>query len=456
MALRYFTPPKNAIIIQPQPGPQTQFLSTSADIAVYGGAAGGGKSYALLMEGARHINVPDYGGLIFRRTFTQIEIIGGLLDTAKKVYEPIGGVLVDNEFRFPAKSVVKFAHMEHEKTRLSYQGAQIPYIGFDELTHFSWEMFTYLLSRSRTVLPVRPVVRGTCNPDPDHWLRRFLAWWIDEDTGFAIHERSGIIRYFIIANNEVVWGDSPDDFVGRGYDPIEYIPKSFTFIPSSLDDNQILMKADPGYRANLMSQPRHVRDQLLYGNWNARPSAGSFFRKAQFEVLPAVPPGARRQVRAWDLAATAGGGDWTVGVKMSKLYDGRFVVEDVYREQIGAAKVKQTINNLASQDGVETWVRLPQDPGQAGKSQALDLTRGLGGYRVQVKTVSGSKATRAMPVSSQAEVGNIAIVRGPWNDAFLRELENFTGSGKNETDDQVDAFSDAFDSLNSAKTGGVF
>ena len=136
--------------IRPQPGAQERFLSSVADIAIYGGAAGGGKSFALLMEPLRHIGNKHFGGVIFRRTSPQITNEVALWDEAGKLYplvygEPRIGSL---EYRFPIGASVSFRHLQHEDTIYDWQGAQVPFIGFDELTHFTKRQFFYMLSRN--------------------------------------------------------------------------------------------------------------------------------------------------------------------------------------------------------------------------------------------------------------------------------------------------------------------
>src|SRR5688572_22738751 len=121
---------------RPQPGPQTDFLSSSADIVIYGGAAGGGKTAGILMEAARHVDNKNYGGVIFRRTSPQITNQGGLWDESQVFYgdvpgaKPTQGKLL---WTFKSGAKVAFRHMQHEKDMLTWQGSQVPFIGFDEL-----------------------------------------------------------------------------------------------------------------------------------------------------------------------------------------------------------------------------------------------------------------------------------------------------------------------------------
>jgi predicted phage terminase large subunit-like protein len=435
--------------IAPQPGPQEAFLSTPADIAIMGGAAGGGKTWALLLEPLRHAHNGQFGAVIFRRTSPQITAEGGMWDEAGDLYPEFGAVSRQSPhmyFGFPSGAKVQFAHLQHETDKESWKGAQIPLICFDQLEDFTEGQFFYLLSRNRSTCGVRPYVRGTCNPDADSWLATFLAWWIDQETGYPIPERSGVIRWMVRISDTIVWGNDPKTLAAEFP---ETIPKSVTFIPAKLEDNPALEEADPGYRANLMALPLVERERLLGGNWKIRPKAGLYFRRGWFDVVNVAPAGCQ-WVRAWDLAATTkktkkDDPDWTAAVKLGRdPITGQLYVGHVERSRSSPRKVKKSMRAMAEQDGVSCRIRIPQDPGQAGKAQIQDLTAWLSGYVVRSRPVTGDKVTRAAPFSSQCEAGNVSIVRGAWNDDFLTELEGFP---EREHDDQVDAASDAFDEL---------
>lgn len=440
--------------IGPQQGPQTHFLECDADVVFYGGAAGGGKTYALLLEPLYDVSNSKFGAVIFRRTTKQVRSEGGLWDTATELYSSIGADLNQAELKatFPSGAKVTFAHMEHDKNRYDWQGSQIPLICFDEITHFTWKQVSYMFSRNRSTSGAKARIRGTCNPDPDHWIRGFIDWWIGKD-GYAIPERSGVIRYFIINGDDITWADSEKELLNNHPG---CLPKSFTFIKSSLDDNKILVDADPSYRANLEAMNRVEREQLLGGNWNIRPSAGMYFRRSYFEIVDAVPAGGDT-VRAWDQAATKPTAenpdpDWTVGLKMNKV-EGIYYIEHVERFRDSPGQVDQSIKNTAISDGKSVTVRLAQDPGQAGKSQASQQVKMLAGFNVKTKPVTGDKVTRAKPLSSQAEAGNVKLLRGPWNEAFITESEAFS-DGAHE--DQVDAAADAFDELTNLTPAPIF
>lgn len=190
------------------------------------------------------------------------------------------------------------------------------------------------------------------------------------------------------------------------------------------------------------------------GQYGQSPSsaAGNIFRPDSIPVVGAVPNGTEF-CRAWDLASTIDG-DWTVGVKLGKTPDGRFFIADIVRLRGTPDEVTAALINTAARDGTDCIIRLPQDPGQAGKSQVLHLTRALAGFTVRSKPVTGDKIKRAEPCAAQANVGNILMLKAPWNDALIGEMRMFPNSAY---DDQIDALSDAFDELATGIPGaGMF
>ncbi len=176
------------------------------------------------------------------------------------------------------------------------------------------------------------------------------------------------------------------------------------------------------------------------------PQEGSFFKPDQMPVFEAIPFGTRF-LRGWDLAATNDDGDWTVGGKVGLMPDGRFLIADIKRLQGSPDEVEAAIVNTAAADGKPVTVGLPQDPGQAGKAQVAYLTKRLAGYTVSSSPESGDKQTRAEPLASQVNVGNVAMLRAEWNDKLTSEMRVFPNG---TFDDQVDALARAFNELNGA------
>jgi predicted phage terminase large subunit-like protein len=177
---------------------------------------------------------------------------------------------------------------------------------------------------------------------------------------------------------------------------------------------------------------------------NPTPREGAFFKVSKFGDFLAAAPTNLRTCRGWDLAATPGGGDWTAGVKIGVDAAGVWYVLDVERGQYATDDRNAVMRQTASLDGPGCRIRLAQDPGQAGVDQAQALVRMLAGYTAKAERVTGSKTARADAFSAQVNAGNVRLVRGDWNKAFVEELRQFP-MGKN--DDQVDAVSDAFEEL---------
>ena len=443
-------------VLKPQQGPQTNFLSTSADIAIYGGAAGGGKSYGLLLDLLRYKNVPGFNAMVFRRNYNQIMAPGGLWETSLLMYSGIRGAVPlltpKRHWIFGGKAKLFFDYIARDADVLSWQGSQICMIGFDELTHFSEYQFFYMLSRNRSACGVKPYVRATCNPDVDSWVAHFIEWWIGQDTGYAIPERSGKLRYFFRSDGEITWGDSVDELAEKFAGIEEFKPelcKSVTFIASSVYDNKALLDINPTYLANLYGLSLVEKERLLKGNWKIRPAAGLYFRRDQVRIVETVPDKIVCIARAWDLAATeiTSGNkdpDRTAGVLMARMKNGQYIVLHVRRMAANAAMVRDVVRSTAGTDRDEykcLTISIPQDPGQAGKEQAQSYARELAGFVVKTNTVAGNKVTRAEPFAAQWQRGNVLLLKGDWNEAYMNELEGFPDAVH---DDMVDASSDAF------------
>jgi predicted phage terminase large subunit-like protein len=177
------------------------------------------------------------------------------------------------------------------------------------------------------------------------------------------------------------------------------------------------------------------------------PDGMQMFARHWFKQLEAEPP-LKRKVRAWDLAATEveknKDPDYTVGALVGVTADNQTVISQIVRDRKSPLATEKLILSVADYDTKATEIVIEQEPGAAAKIYCADLVRKLSGYTVRVRPADGSKAERASPLSSMVEAGNVAIVKSPWNKAFLDEAEQFP-TGKH--DDQVDAVSLAFNHL---------
>jgi predicted phage terminase large subunit-like protein len=381
---------------------------------LYGGAAGGGKSDFLLMAALQFIDQPGYSAIIFRRTFPQLAAPeDGLLARAQEWLAPdpqfdgldtIHGM--PTRWKFKGGGTLSFSHLQHEKSKFDHQGPSYQYVAFDELTQFTESQYRYLSSRVRRL----------------------------EGSGIPLRMRS--------ASNP--GGDGHDWVKARLVKP-EMPTADRLFIPAKLDDNPHLDKVD--YEKTLSSLHPYERQQLLEGNWDARPP-GSRFRREWFPIVDEAPVEFRRQVRYWDLAATepkpGRDPDWTVGVKMGVTAESIFYVLDVQRFRTTPGGVDARLKQTAQIDGKAVPIKIEQEPGASGKIAAAHFIRLLAGWDVRCRPVTGDKVVRSNPVASQAEAGNVRLVRGPWNEGYLREHEMFTNGSH---DDQVDGTSGALNSL---------
>jgi predicted phage terminase large subunit-like protein len=306
-------------------------------------------------------------------------------------------------------------------------------------------------------------VRATCNPDADSWLAGFLAWWIDEGSGLAIPERAGVVRWLVRTGERLVWAEQAEQL--REQFP-DRAPKSVTFIPAKVTDNRILLEKDPGYLANLQALPPVDRGRLLEGNWKIKPEAGKVFHRSWFEVVPQAPSGGA-ECRFFDFAATAkeqrgDDPDFTAGVKVRSV-GGVFYVLDCVAQQIGPAAGDALFVNTAVQDalaakqaGAAYRIRWEQEPGASGIKDSRRLVGLLRaafakhGLPLDAQGVrpQGDKLARAKALASTAQVGDVKLVAGRWNEAWLRHMH---GQPDLPHDDIMDASAGAFNELSAGR-----
>lgn len=441
----------------PNPGPQSLLLSTSVYEVLYGGQAGGGKSEGLLMGAAAFVDEPTYRALILRRTFGDLS---QLIERSQVLYRLRGGSYNKTEhlWTFPSGATIEFGHCEHDDDRFKYQGRQYSFLGIDELTLLSKVVYTYLLSRLRSVAGLPIFVRCTANPGgPGHeWVFEHWRGWLDpRDEYQGPRAKSGEPLYYVQTDAGEQWlsgkeeanrlraefdAATPDERVSRQLSR----PLSRVFILSKLTDNPALMSGDPGYADRLAALDPVTRAQLRDGDWLVKPAAGIYFKRPWFKAPTTLDADVVARCRAWDLGSTVDG-DWTIGVLMAKTRTGGYVVEDIKRIRARPAERDALILKTTQGDGRSVKALLPQDPGAAGVSQRDAHAKLLAGFNVRFIRPTGSKVTRAQPLSAQVEAGNVALAAvGPEREAFLQCLEGFP-DGRH--DDDVDAAADAFNGL---------
>ena len=239
----------NKVIWRPQPR-QAALMRRWEDEALYGGAAGGGKSDCALAEALRQIDIPHYRGLILRKTYPQLS---ELIDRSGELYKSAIKQAKYNDskhyWQFPSGAKIYFGSMQHTKDRVNYQGKRYDFIDFDELTQFTWDEYSYLFSRNRPNGPgTRCYMRAQANPGG------VGHGWVKE-------------RFITPAPPmTTMW----EDFKIRFPDGREVLKRrSRVFVPSTVFDNQELMKNDPDYITRLAALPEAERAALLYGDWNS-------------------------------------------------------------------------------------------------------------------------------------------------------------------------------------------
>ncbi len=393
---------------------QLEFLLSFKKEILYGGAAGGGKSVALLMAALMFTAEPAYRALILRRNYSQLSLPGALIDISHEWLGLTGAKWVSQEKQwvFPSGACLNFGFLDSENDKYRYQGSAFHFVGFDELTQFTESQYTYLFSRNRKIIDSRIPLRFRSTSNP----------------GGVGHE--WVKNRFITEKKQ-----------GR------------VFIPAGLEDNPHLDRQE--YEKNLDELDPVTRKQLKHGDWDIMPG-GNFFKREKFEIVDDYPKKARA-VRFWDPAGTDGlagrDPDFTAGVKICE-HKGVYWIIDVVRKQLSPPGVEGLIKQTAQLDGVHTEVFMEQEPGSSGLNTISHYARDvLKGFCFRGVKSTGSKITRAKPLMSAVENFNVKLVRGAWNREFIEECIVFPQKGFH--DDQVDAASGAFEQLGSGGSAQI-
>jgi predicted phage terminase large subunit-like protein len=393
---------------------QKVFLRTYALEGLFGGAAGGGKSSALLMSALQYVDVPNYSAILFRRTYADLALPGAIMDrfqTWISLYDDVRWNANNYTAIFPSGARLTFGYLNNQNDYLRYKGAEFQFIGMDEVTEIRENDYRYLFSRLRRPIkgelaqvPLR--MRSASNPAPNWVRQRFIV-------------------------------EGPS--TGR------------VFVPSKLHDNPGIDAES--YRQSLQELDPVERRRLEEGDWWST-SLGTMFERENFIIIdshevPAIATNARA-VRFWDLAATEPSHsnpnpDWTVGTLM--LFDGGVgYILDVRKARVKGEKVEQLIAQTAYEDGHAVAIRMEQEPGSSGKALVDQYARYVvPGYDFQGIRSTGDKITRARPFAAAVANGNIRLVRGPWLTEWMDEFASFPEAC--DHDDQVDSAVGAFTHL---------
>ena len=381
---------------------QAAFLLDWSREALYGGAAGGGKSSALLMAALQPIEVPGYAAIIFRRTLTDLKLPGGLLDRARQWIGTRARWSADEHtWTFPSGATLSFGYLDNTDDHLRYQGAEFQYIAFDELTQFRGAPLPV------PVLPAATPRRPGPAPEPRT----------------ATHA----------SRNQPGWGRSRlgPTTLHRTLDRQPNRPerRARTHLLPCAPHRQSSPRPDHLPRKPQPTRPRHPRAtpgrQLGHPPRRAPlparlvPQRTSQRDPDRRHLRPLLGPRRHRQDPGRDP-------DYTVGALVARDHDGHYHLLDIVRVQASPATVEHTVRATAETDGKHVQIHIEQEPGASGNS-LLDgyRTRVLDGYTVRADVPSGNKIVRAQPVATRAEAGDLTIVSGTWNDAFLDEAELF-------------------------------
>jgi predicted phage terminase large subunit-like protein len=394
---------------------QEWFLLRDELEVFFGGAAGGGKSFALLMAALQYCDVPGYHALLLRPTLKEFDIPEGLIEIS---HEWLAGVAHWNgsakRWTFPSGATLTFGYLANMNDIGHYKGTSLSFCGFDELTSFDERLYRTMfrvLRQSSDLLEGVPLrMRSASNPGgPGHLFVK--SRFIDPDT-----RQEGTL-----------------------------------FIPSKLQDNPYLDTAT--YIETLSYMDPVERARLIAGDWDVT-EEGTKFRREDFLIVePDEVPISRRAVRYWDLAATEPSPsntdpDWTVGLLLEVDDRGLFTIRDIARGRWSDDKVEEVVHNTAKRDGHAISVWIEQEPGSSGKLLLSHFKRKvLQGYACHAGLTRGKeKEVRARPVAAAVANHLVRLVRCPNFQEFLDECALF-GSTAAAHDDCVDALSGAHTAL---------
>ena len=423
----------------PHAGVQTAFLACGAFEACAGGTVGAGKTSSLLAGPLRYVHRDGFAGLILRRNYTELTKADGLIERAWNFYPRVGGQAHNGglSWTWPGGGRVDLAGMDRAEDRFKFDGSAYQFVAFDELQTFEEIQYTYLPSRMRqndrimaTGEPIPLRIRSSATPGGighDWVVDRFSPWIRAGDPeyhGITIEDGAWLwYRHDPDVDAQVICEEGHPDAQSRVFFATEMLTEYVG------DD----------YMRGLDSLDPLTRRQRKFGDWLAKPGVGMLFRREWFtrELGTMVLERPKTEdvlayVRGWDLAATEQKPGKepaaTASVRMALLANRKKVIVDAFEFYGRPAEVEKRILECSVADdqvGVKTLVSLPQDPGQAGVAQRESFARLLEGRWWECTPESGDKVDRAKPLSSDAEQGNIILVRDEWTELFIKRAVNF-------------------------------
>ena len=469
------------MIIRPNSTQQAQFLASPADWALYGGGTGGGKTAALAMFPLMFCDVGGWRGAMFRRAAKDHVMPGGTLEECRKFWCHRGGARVTEsgkpDARWPSGARVAFDYPERTGTyEEQFQGLQVVCGLFDEATHFDYDFISYIWGRCRNSNHrLRPCIRMSCNPDPDHWLARWVDPFYLDESGYPDYSKSGRVRWWARerGGDDLVWGNSRAEVAQRTGRPLGQV-FSFAFYPALASDNP---DVDDEY-ADRVSTTSVRESRLKYGNWRVREDTQGMLREELWDICePADVPGLVWRARCWDRGASqptkpGDDPDYSCSVLVGGAESGRVFVglgpRGVTALRENPAPVFAHMRGVAMGDGPSVIQSLPIEPAAAGKDSQHTTTQVLQGQgigRLHWWQQRGDKRVRATPLSRALEKRTVTLVVGPWFSEAYRDagqpkttLGSLWWSQINPfPDGRHDDFGDAVaGAFNAGQEGGAF
>lgn len=364
--------------LDPQPGPQTDFLLSEADVTFYGGAAGGGKTFALLIDALmRAMATPGWTGLVIRRLRESMKVKGGIWSDAQRLFAGIAEFNhSEMSITWPNGSSLTFRQALHNPGL--FAGPSYDWIALEEMQELDIDTLILALTRLRSTKGIRPVVRATMNPKRGHKVVKWLVWYLDP-LGEPDRSKSGVVRWFCRRSDTdaFAFGASAEEAGANAVHPAGR-PLSYAFIPSMLEDNPALNLADPDYANRINLQGRVRAAQLGRGNWYVGGDDDGPLARGRWEHVVAPLGDIVKWVRAWDKAATRPSEsnrhnppDYTCGVLLGFDAAGRFYLRGLAACREDTPLRDTMIAATAKADGHMTQQVHKQAPGDAGKSDVV-------------------------------------------------------------------------------------